>query len=184
VSSQPDKGVLEVLIQTWQELAARMRRRAEATADDASPPADYWYGIAFALEMTATQLLTAMSEIAPLRTTLPDNSREWLDSYVPVSLELPDMLGQQQASAISNDSSDLLLNKRVQRLLDVLQAQPNRWFKRADIAHALGNKSLSSSDMTLLQVLVEQGHIDFATVETNAPSGRRYQYRAKLRHDS
>jgi hypothetical protein len=180
VSGQSDNGVLEVLIQTWQELAARMRRRAESTADNVSPPADYWYGIAFALEMAATQLLTAMSEIAPTMAIPPNSEDEWFNPSI--KLELTHGLEQQSSAEVSNDNSDLLLDKRTQRLLDVLQAQPNRWFKRVDIAHALGNKTLSSSDMTLLQLLSERGYIDFASVETNAPSGRRYQYRAKLRN--
>lgn len=169
-----DSRLLELLIETWQGLAVRARQRATIALEDDLPPADYWFGIAFTFEMTATQLLTALVEMTA------DDSVELADPERVMELiapnEIRDLPGPVKQS--SSAATDALLNRRAQKLLDVLRASPGQWFKRSDIAHGLGNKTLSSSDSVLLQFLAKNGYIEMSSVETYAPSGHRFQYRA------
>jgi hypothetical protein len=169
-----DTRLLELLIETWQGLAVRARQRATTANEEELPPADYWFGIAFTFEMAATQLLTALVEMVadPETGELADPERV-MDMIVPS--EAKDLTELAKQSAIATDA---LLNRRAQKLLDVLRASPEQWFKRTDIAHGLGNKTLSSSDSVLLQFLAKNGYIEMSSVETYAPSGHRYQYRA------
>jgi hypothetical protein len=168
-----DTRLLELLIETWQGLAVRARERATIALEDELPPADYWFGIAFTFEMVATQLLTALVEMtAADAVTLADPERV---------MELIDPGETKNLADLSRQSSvetDAQINRRAQKLLEVLRASPGQWFKRADIAHGLGNKTLSSSDSVLLQFLAKNGYIEMSSVETYAPSGHRYQYRA------
>jgi len=168
-----DTRLLELLIETWQGLAVRARERASIASEDDLPPADYWYGIAFTFEMAATQLLTALVEMtATDAITLAHPERV---------MALIDPGGTKDLAELATQStvaSDAQLNRRAQKLLEVLRASPGQWFKRADIAHGLGNKTLSSSDSVLLQFLAKNGYIEMSSVETYAPSGHRFQYRA------
>jgi hypothetical protein len=168
-----DSRLLELLIETWQGLAVRARQRATIALEDDLPPADYWFGIAFTFEMTATQLLTALVEMTADDTVELADPERVMELIAPGgNRDLPDPARQ------SSVATDAQLNRRAQKLLEVLRASPGQWFKRSDIAHGLGNKTLSSSDSVLLQFLAKNGYIEMSSVETDAPSGHRFQYRA------
>jgi hypothetical protein len=175
VAGRQDLQILEMLISLWQEMAQRARDRAErADQEPTGPSADYWYGIAFALELAATQLLT--STISMFRPEGLDSEAEPTDDLQTKLLEhMHNLYGLPiEAEALSQEGP---MEPRARRLLNTIRSQSGQWLKRADIAHLLGNKTLSSGDMVLLQSLAAQGYIEARQVETNAPSGSRWEYR-------
>src|SRR5258706_12424515 len=160
-----------MLISLWQEMAQRARERAErAERESTGHSADYWYGIAFALELAATQLLT--STVSMFRPEALDNEAEPTDDLQTKLLE--DMHNLDVLpTGVEALSREVPVEPRAQRLLNTIRSQSGQWLKRADIAHLLGNKTLSSGDMVLLQSLAAQGYIEARQVETNAPSRSR-----------
>lgn len=72
------------------------------------------------------------------------------------------------------------LTPRARELLDaVTSASSNgQWLKRADIARSMGKAQLNAGDQAILQMLAALGHIEQQEVATNAPSGKRYEYRS------
>jgi hypothetical protein len=148
--------------------------RAQADREPIGPSADYWYGIAFALELAATQLLT--STVSMFRPEGLDSEAEPTDDLqakLLVHMHNLDILST-GAEALSQQ---VPMEPRAQRLLNTIRWQSGQWLKRADIAHSLGNKTLISGDMVLLQSLAAQSYIKARQVETNAPSGSRWEYR-------
>lgn len=64
------------------------------------------------------------------------------------------------------------------KLLEILKANGD-WMSRRDISRALGHTRLYPNEITLLDVLARQGVIEARSVATKAPSGERWEYRAK-----
>ncbi len=175
MANQHDLQILEMLIETWQDIAARARTRAEqAEAEQGQPPADYWYGIAFALELAATQLLTGMGGL--LRPAAIQSGDAVLSEPPEKLFETVDAMQAITAGLerIHEEPSE----DRSQRLLRAVRSHPGQWLKRVEIAHLLGNKALSSGDVVLLQRLADEGYIEARRVPTTAPSGSRWEYRA------
>lgn len=69
------------------------------------------------------------------------------------------------------------LPERAQDLLNAMQGRD--WMKRQDIAKAIGKSRLNEGDNATLEMLAAFGFIEAREVETNAPSGVRFEYRAK-----
>jgi hypothetical protein len=177
VASQRDLQILEMLIGVWRGMAQRARDRAEgADMKPEGPSADYWRGVAFAFELAAEQLSTSRASL--YRPDAPE-AKTQSDTGAPTKLlEDVDSLDMLPLDAKASLQA-IPLEGRAQRLLSAIRSQNGQWLKRADIAHLLSNKTLSSGDMVLLQSLAEQGYIEARQVGTTAPSGSRWEYRAR-----
>jgi hypothetical protein len=177
VAGQQELQILEMLIGVWQGMARRAHDRAEqADMKPEGPSADYWRGFASALELAVEQLSTSKAN---------------LHNYDVLESEPQTDDSSQTKLREDTDGLDVLptgtetwlqaipLEGRAQRLLGAIRSYTGQWLKRTDIAHLLGNKMLSSGDMVLLQSLTEQGYIEARQVGTTAPSGSRWEYRAR-----
>jgi hypothetical protein len=177
VASQQELHILEMLIGIWQGMAQRAHDRAEqADSKPEGPSTDYWRGVAFAFELAVEQLSTSMASLsrpdAPESEPQPTNGPQL---EVPEDHHYPDGLPTDAATWLQA----IPLDARARRLLSVIRSQNGQWLKRIDIARLLGNKTLSSGDMVLLQSLTEQNYIEARQAETTAPSGSRWEYRAR-----
>lgn len=65
------------------------------------------------------------------------------------------------------------------RIIEAVAAHDRQWVKRSEIARHVGRKYLNAADLLMLQLLVNEGVLESRSVETNAPSRQRYEYRIK-----
>jgi hypothetical protein len=177
VASQQELHILETLIGIWQGMAERAHERAEqADLKPEGPSTDYWRGVEFAFGLAVEQLSTSMVSLSP-----HDVPERGLQPTNGSPTAVPE--DHHPIDGLPTDAGTWLqaipLDARARRLLTAIRSQNGQWLKRIDIAHLLGNKTLSSGDMVLLQSLSEQGYIEARQVGTNAPSGSRWEYRAR-----
>jgi hypothetical protein len=175
VGGQQELQILEMLVGLWQDMARRARDRAQhAEIKPEGPSADYWRGVAFAFERVAEQLSTSLASLPHSDEPEPEPADDTEHALQEDTESL---------EALATGAEPLLqsipLESRARRLLSAIRSQPGQWLKRTDIARLLGNKLLSSSDVLLLQSLVEQGYIEARQVGTTAPSGSRWEYRGR-----
>lgn len=63
------------------------------------------------------------------------------------------------------------------QLLEALEPSPEQWLTRTQIALRLGKRRLNHADIAVLSMLAQMKRIEEREVATNAPSGRRFEYR-------
>lgn len=73
----------------------------------------------------------------------------------------------------------LSADQKTERVLQALATNPGQWMKRAEIAEAMGVKSLNGTYLLLLEIMTGNGLIEAREVETNTPGGVRWEYRVK-----
>lgn len=64
-------------------------------------------------------------------------------------------------------------------IIGILKASGGEWLKRGDIAEKLGKKRLDPGSAAILDTLAGVGVIERRKVDSNAPVGYRWEYRAK-----
>lgn len=63
------------------------------------------------------------------------------------------------------------------QLLEALRPASGEWLSRSEIAGRLGKRRLNPTDIAILSMLAQVKKIEEREVPTNAPSGRRFEYR-------
>ena len=71
------------------------------------------------------------------------------------------------------------LEQKEQRIIDALGTQPGHWFTRAELAKAMGVKYVNAAYYVVIEILAQRGVIESRSVVTDAPSGKRWEYRIK-----
>jgi hypothetical protein len=64
------------------------------------------------------------------------------------------------------------------KLLEALKSKPGQWFKRKEIALAVGKRRLTPYDIELLQRLCDEELIEIGKRPNPTPIGFEYAYRA------
>jgi len=81
--------------------------------------------------------------------------------------------------AAPDKTDETPLPEQARALLDAVKAARGVWLSRQDIAHTMGKNRLNPGDTAMLEMLTAQGLIEAQERPTSAPSGYRWEYRAK-----
>lgn len=69
------------------------------------------------------------------------------------------------------------ISERTAEMLDAIRRCGAGWHSRAAIAEQLGRNRLSGADVTLLEMLIENGQVLAEQHEIDAPISQRWEYR-------